>query len=41
MKRLTLQMIAIVCILAVGSLTVTPFLPKVSADPSEVTHTRD
>lgn len=41
MKCSTLQMIAIVCILAVGLFTVTPFLSKVSADPSEVTHTRD
>lgn len=40
MKCSTLQMIAIVCILAVGLLTVTPFLPKVPADPSEVIHTR-
>lgn len=32
MKRSMCQMIAIVCILAVGFLTVTPFLPKADAD---------
>ncbi|MDE0556101.1 MAG: hypothetical protein OXI24_17955 [Candidatus Poribacteria bacterium] len=38
MKMSSCPMIAIVCILAVGLLTTTSFLPNISADPSEVTH---
>lgn len=38
MKMSLSQMIAIVCILAVVGLTLTPFLPDCTADPSEVNH---
>ena len=33
MKMSLCQMIAVVCILAVGFLTITPFVPEVDADP--------
>lgn len=36
MKKFSEQMIAIVCILTVGVMTVTPFVPSLEAHPSEV-----